>query len=856
MDEVDRTPAMEPSLPAPEDQAAVDDYSADKIKVLEGLEAVRKRPAMYIGSTGPSGLHHLVYEVVDNSIDEALAGFCDQINVTLHIDGSVTVVDNGRGIPADRHESGKSAAEIVMTVLHAGGKFDNDSYKVSGGLHGVGVSVVNALSESLDLEIWRNGQVHEQSYERGHPTAELQTTGTTRRRGTKITFKPDPEVFETTEFSFDTLAQRLRELAFLTNGIIITLDDERDGKNHRFQYEGGIVSFVKHLNRNKVVVNDKPIYMRGERDKIEAEIALQWNDGYAETLYSFANNINTHEGGTHLSGFRSALTRTVNYYAGKNNLAKDLKESVSGDDIREGLTAVISVKIPNPQFEGQTKTKLGNTEAKGIVETIINDKLGAYLEENPAVARKIIGKATDAARAREAARKARDLVRRKGALDSSTLPGKLADCQERDPAQCELYIVEGESAGGSAKQGRDRRFQAILPLKGKILNVEKARFDKMLGSDEIKTMIAALGCGIGEEDFDLSKLRYHRIIIMTDADVDGSHIRTLLLTFFYRQLPSVIESGFIYIAQPPLFRVKRGKAETYIKDERELEAYLIRRAAEARVLRIPDRGIDIAGPELEKVLQKMMTQQKYLNLVERRGHSREIVEALLASGADREYFADKNRLDELARALTTPTRTVVVQRDEEHNRYLLEAEERSNGYPRRGTIGVDFITSAEYRTLLANHRDLPALGAEIVIRSTAPELEEAEPAAGSDATTIGGAPVDTATKLAAESKDRQRKAARGVPSEVIVRSLDELVDHFIDAGKRGIAINRYKGLGEMNPEQLWATTMDPDVRTLLQVRAEDHTEADLMFTTLMGDQVEPRRKFIEDNALDVKNLDV
>jgi DNA gyrase subunit B len=857
MDDAGTGPAMESFPPVPEDQqTAADDYSADKIKVLEGLEAVRKRPAMYIGSTGPAGLHHLVYEVVDNSIDEALAGFCDQINVTLHIDGSVTVVDNGRGIPADRHESGKSAAEIVLTVLHAGGKFDNASYKVSGGLHGVGVSVVNALSESLDLEIWRNGQVHEQSYERGHPTGELQTTGTTRRRGTKITFKPDPEVFETTEFSFDTLAQRLRELAFLTNGIVITLDDERDGKSHRFQYEGGIVSFVKHLNRNKVVVNEKPIYMRGERDNIEAEIALQWNDGYVETLYSFANNINTHEGGTHLSGFRSALTRTVNYYAGKNNLAKDLKESVSGDDIREGLTAIISVKIPNPQFEGQTKTKLGNTEAKGIVETIINDKLGAYLEENPAVARKIIGKATDAARAREAARKARELVRRKGALDSSTLPGKLADCQERDPAQSELYIVEGESAGGSAKQGRDRRFQAVLPLKGKILNVEKARFDKMLGSDEIKTMIAALGCGIGQDDFDLAKLRYHHVIIMTDADVDGSHIRTLLLTFFYRQLPSVIESGYIYIAQPPLFRVKRGKAETYIKDERELEAYLIRRAAEARVLHIPDRGIDIAGPELEKVLQKMITHQKYLNLAERRGHSREIIEALLASGADREYFADKDRLEHLAQALTTPARTVVVQRDEEHNRYLLEAEERSNGYPRRDTIGVDFVTSAEYRTLLANHRDLPALGAEIVIRSTAPEPEDAEPAASSDATTIGGAPVDAATKLAAESKDRQRKAARAQLSEVTVRSLDELVDHFIDAGKRGIAINRYKGLGEMNPDQLWATTMDPQNRTLLQVRAEDHTEADLMFTTLMGDQVEPRRRFIEDNALDVKNLDV
>src|SRR3954452_5277464 len=660
-------------------QGASEDYGADKIKVLEGLEAVRKRPAMYIGSTGPAGLHHLVYEIVDNSIDEALAGFCDQVNVTLHIDGSVTVVDNGRGIPVDLHESGKSAAEVVLTVLHAGGKFENSAYKVSGGLHGVGVSVVNALSEQLDLEIWRNGEVYQQTYERGTPAAALEITGTTKRRGTKITFKPDAQIFETTVFSFDTLAQRLRELAFLNGGIVITLDDERDGKSHKFHYEGGIVSFVTHLNTNKALVNEKPIYMRGEREGIDAEIALQWNDTYTETIYAFANNINTHEGGTHLSGFKAALTRTINAYATKNNLAKDLKESVSGEDIREGLTAVISVKIPHPQFEGQTKTKLGNTEVKGIVETILNDKLGAYLEENPGVARRIVGKAIDAARAREAARKARDLVRRKGALDGSSLPGKLADCQERDPAQSELYIVEGESAGGSAKQGRDRRFQAILPLKGKILNVEKARFDKMLGSDEIRTMIAALGCGIGAEDFDLAKLRYHRIIIMTDADVDGSHIRTLLLTFFYRQLPKVIESGYIYIAQPPLFRVKRGKSETYIKDERDLESYLIRRAAEARVVKIPSGQLEISGTDLEKLLQKMMTHQKLLQTVERRGHPREIVEALLSAGADREYFAEKDKLEVVAEKLTLPARTVTVKRDEEHNRYQLHIEDRSSG---------------------------------------------------------------------------------------------------------------------------------------------------------------------------------
>jgi DNA gyrase subunit B len=818
---------------------AGDDYGADKIKVLEGLEAVRKRPAMYIGSTGPTGLHHLVYEIVDNSIDEALAGFCDQVNVTIHIDGSVTVVDNGRGIPVGQHESGKSAAEVVLTVLHAGGKFENSAYKVSGGLHGVGLSVVNALSETLDAEIWRDGQVYHQAYERGTPTGDLEVTGTTKKRGTKITFKPDAQVFETTVFSFDTLAQRLRELAFLNGGILITLDDERDGKNHKFHYEGGIVSFVTHLNKNKAAVNEKPIYMRGEKDGIDAEIALQWNDGYAETIYTFANNINTHEGGSHLSGFKSALTRTINNYATKNNLAKDLKESVSGEDIREGLTAVVSVKIPHPQFEGQTKTKLGNTEVKGIVEAILNDKLGDYLEKNPSVARRIVGKAIDAARAREAARKARDLVRRKGALDGSSLPGKLADCQERDPSLSELYIVEGESAGGSAKQGRDRRFQAILPLKGKILNVEKARFDKMLGSDEIKTMIAALGCGIGAEDFDLAKLRYHRIIIMTDADVDGSHIRTLLLTFFYRQLPKVIENGYVYIAQPPLFRAKRGKSETYIKDERELDAFLIKRATEARIVRIPAKQLEISGAELEKLLHKMIAHQKLLQVVERRGHSREIIEALLAAGADKEYFADKDKLDELCHTLTTPTRTVQVQRDEEHNRYLLHVEDRSGGYPRQHTIGVDFVTGAEYRTLLANHRDIPSFVGDVVVSGASEPAVDAAAAGNGD--NNGGEPP---------------KPAKEKIVDVTLRSLDDVVEFFIAAGKKGVAVNRYKGLGEMNPEQLWATTMDPEARTLLQVRAEDHTEADLMFTTLMGDQVEPRRKFIEDNALDVKNLDV
>jgi DNA gyrase subunit B len=825
--------------------SGADDYGADKIKVLEGLEAVRKRPAMYIGSTGAPGLHHLVYEIVDNSIDEALAGHCNQVNVTIHIDNSVTVVDNGRGIPVDRHESGRSAAEVVLTVLHAGGKFDNDSYKVSGGLHGVGVSVVNALSEALDLEIWRNGQVYQQSYERGVPAGDLEITGTTKKRGTKVTFRPDLQIFETTEFSFDTLAQRLRELAFLNAGVTITIDDERstDGKGHKFFYEGGIVSFVQYLNQNKASVNEKPIYMRGEKDGIDTEIALQWNDGYAETIYSFANNINTHEGGTHLSGFRSALTRTVNSYAAKNNLTKDLKDAtISGDDIREGLTAVISVKIPRPQFEGQTKTKLGNTEVKGIVEAILNDKLGAFLEENPNVAKRVILKAVDAARAREAARKARDLVRRKGALDSSALPGKLADCQERDPAQSEIYIVEGESAGGSAKQGRDRRFQAILPIKGKILNVEKARFDKMLGSDEIKTMIAALGTGIGAEDFDPAKLRYHRIIIMTDADVDGSHIRTLLLTFFYRQMRALVDSGYVYIAQPPLFRAKRGRTETFIRDERELEHWLIRRAVESRTVVLPE-GIEITGVDLEKKLEKLIQFRKLLQVVERRGPTRDVIISLLDRGArgDKTFFTDKERVQAFADSLNTKTRSASVHPDEEHQAHGIVIEDRTGGYPKYHRVDQDFVTTSEFRTLANSYQDVKDVKGPMVVKSSA-VAHDAEDAVE------GEAPAE-----AAEARPIAKAKENG---DVPVASVDDLVEFFIAAGKKGIAINRYKGLGEMNPDTLWETTMDPAKRTLLQVKAEDHTEADLMFTTLMGDQVEPRRKFIEDNALDVKNLDI
>jgi len=834
-------------------EAASADYGADKIKVLEGLEAVRKRPAMYIGSTGAPGLHHLVYEIVDNSIDEALAGFCDQVNVRIHSDNSITVVDNGRGIPVDLHESGKSAAEVVLTVLHAGGKFDNNSYKVSGGLHGVGVSVVNALSERLDLEIYRNGQVYTQSYERGKPIADLVNTGVTKKRGTKITFTPDAEVFETIEFSFDTLAQRLRELAFLNAGVRITLDDEReDGKAHNFHYEGGINQFVTFLNQAKTPVNDEPIYMKGEKDGIQVEIALQWNDAYTELMYSFANNINTHEGGTHLSGFRAALTRTINAYATSNKLSKD-DDNVGGDDIREGLTGVISVKIPQPQFEGQTKTKLGNTEVKGIVETIVNDRLGAFLEQNPVVAKKVIQKAIDAARAREAARKARDLVRRKGVLDGSTLPGKLADCQERDPAQCEIYIVEGDSAGGSAKQGRDRRFQAILPIRGKILNVEKARFDKMLSSDAIKTMIAALGCGIGAEDFSIEKLRYHRIIIMTDADVDGSHIRTLLLTFFYRQMRQLVDDGYVYIAQPPLFHVKRGKKTSYVKDERELESLLVTRAVENRELVV--NGHTLSGQALERHLHQLETLQKHLQRVERRGVTRDVVLALLGADVrDASAFADRVKVETLATILRTPTRDTSVQSDDEHNAHSIVIEDRSAGYVRQTIVGVEFVTAPDYRALAASHAAVKDFLGAVVIRTLdgKPEADaEIEEVVEADAPATGDiadvlARAQTAPKTVKVTKD----------AEVRIDSMDALIEYFLNAGRKGITIGRYKGLGEMNPEQLWMTTMDPSVRTLLQVKAEDHAEADLMFTTLMGDQVEPRRKFIEDNALDVKNLDI
>jgi DNA gyrase subunit B len=788
-------------------------YGADAIRVLEGLEAVRVRPAMYIGSTGESGLHHLVYEVVDNSVDEALAGYCTEINVTIHIDNSVTVVDNGRGIPVEPHPSapGMSTTEVVLTKLHAGGKFDKGAYKVSGGLHGVGISVVNALSELLEVEIWRDGKVYRQSYVRGAAQGPLENTGVTDRRGTKVTFKPDGQIFETTNFSFDTLSQRLRELSFLNKGILITIDDERDEKKkHRFQYEGGIASFVEHLNRNKEVLHPRPIMIEGRREGIEIEIALQWNDGYAENIYSFANNINTHDGGTHLVGFKAALTRSLNNYASASGAAKDMGEPLAGEDTREGLAAVISVKVPEPQFEGQTKGKLGNSEVKGIVESLMGEKLSAFWEETPAIAKRIVFKVLEAARAREAARKARDLTRRKGALDGAGLPGKLAECQE-GPERAELFLVEGDSAGGSAKQGRERRFQAILPLRGKILNVEKARLDKTLASEEIRNIITALGTGVGTDDFDVTKLRYHRIIIMCDADVDGSHIRTLLLTFFYRQMKELIERGHLFIAQPPLYKAKHGKSERYLKDDAALSAYLLERAVENRRVRLSS-GEEVAGPKLIHLLERMVSFGKLLDLVERKGTPRALVELLLRGRVkDAEAFTDKQRLLEIIQPLRDTGADVVLEKDEEHGVFEVVLTRVEDGQEREVRAGDSLVSSAEYRALYSAYEEFREL--------------------------------DQAPVVVVDGEERTMSRA-------------ELVDYILAEGRRGLSIQRYKGLGEMNAEQLWESTMDPATRTLLQVRLEDDEVAENMFTTLMGDAVEPRRQFIEENALNVRNLDI
>jgi DNA gyrase subunit B len=807
-------------------------YDSSSIKVLEGLEAVRLRPAMYIGSTSETGLHHLVYEVVDNSVDEALAGHCTEIGVTIHIDDSITVVDNGRGIPVDMHEEGVSAAEVVMTKLHAGGKFDSSSYKVSGGLHGVGVSCVNALSEKLHLEIWRpgpesgaNSLTWEQDYERGIPKGPLTATGQARRkRGTKITFKPDPTVMTATKFNFDTLANRLRELAFLNKGLKITLTDEREDpyKTNDFLYNGGIAEFIKHLNKGKSVLHDQPIYMEGEKPgpsgTVTMEIALQYNDGYAENLFSFANNINTVDGGTHLQGFRTALTRTINFYGRQAGLFKDAKdENLTGDDVREGLTAVVSVKVPQPQFEGQTKGRL-NSDIAGQVQQLVNDKLGEFFDKTPSVMRKIVSKAIDAARAREAARKARDLTRRKGVLDSGGLPGKLADCQERDPERCELFLVEGESAGGTAKQGRDRRFQAILPLKGKILNVEKARYDRMLGHEEIRALITAMGTGIGKDDFDAAKLRYHKIIIMTDADVDGSHIRTLLLTFFFRHMKELIDRQHVFIAQPPLYRIKRGKSEKYIKNEAEFTREIMRRATESLAIEYGEvNGAAskprLEGGELRAFLMSLDEFQQMSQKLERRVRDPRTVEGL--ANADlkidsKAEFSDRANLETLAAELIKAGVKTEVLPDDEHSAFYAMFHDSTNAERR---IGVELSQQPEYRKFRVLAKQIAKFNK----------------------------PPFTVFK----------NDARDVQS-----NWRDLLEHVKAEGKRDASVQRYKGLGEMNAEQLADTTMNPEKRTLLTVRLEDVVATDEIFTTLMGEDVESRRKFIEENALDVKNLDV
>jgi DNA gyrase subunit B len=796
----------------PAEPNAAQAYDAASIKVLGDLEAVRKRPAMYIGSTGAMGLHHLVWEVVDNSVDEALAGYCDRIDVVVHSDNSVTVVDNGRGIPVDLHkEEGRSAAEVVMTVLHAGGKFDTNSYKVSGGLHGVGVSVVNALAERLDLEIWRDDYTWEQSYERGKPLQPLKRAGKTERTGTKITFLPDAKILDTIEFNYDTLAQRLRELSFLNKGLTIRLKDERSNKQAEFHYHGGITEFVKHLNKNKDVLHPTPIYAQADRDDVHMEFALQYNDGYAETVFSFANNINTVDGGTHLSGFRSALTRAINQYGQNQGLFKDVKENLQGEDVREGLVAVVSVKLPQPQFEGQTKGKL-NSDIQSTVASFVYEKLMEAFEKNPTVGRKICAKAIDASRAREAARKARELTRRKGALDSGGLPGKLADCQERDPERCELFLVEGDSAGGSAKQGRDRRYQAILPLRGKILNVEKARFDKMLGHEEIRALITALGTGIGKEDFDASKLRYSKIIIMTDADVDGSHIRTLLLTFFYRQMPELVERGHVFIAQPPLYLIRKGKSLRYIRDEKEFRREIMRRATEDHTVEVGDgKKTKLQGGELTNFLMALAEYVELFDKLEKRLGDEGPINALLKAELGKKMeLENKDKLELVAGELKGQGFKTTLRLDEEHNLYTLTFSSETLG---ERTIDWDLVSSADYKRLLDLYR-----------------------------------------RVRDYDKPPFIIAANG--TQLTIEDRRQLLEHVMALGKKAFTVQRFKGLGEMNPDQLWQTTMDADQRVLLQVKVEDQVEADSIFTVLMGDVVEPRRQFIEENALDVKNLDI
>jgi len=852
-----------------------DSYTSENIKILEGLEAVRLRPAMYIGSTGEMGLHHLVYEVVDNSVDEALAGYAKKIDVLIHVDNSITVIDDGRGIPVDMKTLANGeempAVQVVLTMLHAGGKFDASTYKVSGGLHGVGVSCVNALSQEFNVEIWRDGFTWEMDFSCGDPTSELRRAGTSKRRGTKVHFLPDKSIFTATEFNYDTLSQRLREMAFLNKGLEITLTDERtsdaktgEARRAEFKYAGGIAEFVKHLNRGKTVLHEKPIVMEAGRDGVEIEIALQYNDSYSETVFSFANNINTVDGGSHLSGFRTSLTRTINAIGQQLGLFKDMKENLSGDDVREGLVAVVSVKLPQPQFEGQTKGKL-NSDIAGTVQAFVNERLGAFLEQNPPIAKRIINKAIEASRAREAARKARDLTRRKGALDGGGLPGKLADCSERNPDRCELYLVEGESAGGTAKQGRDRRFQAILPLKGKILNVEKARYDKMLGHEEIRAMITALGCGIGKDDFDATKIRYGKIILMTDADVDGSHIRTLLLTFFFRHMTELIKRDNIYIAQPPLFKIKKGRFEQYIKDEREFVKVMVNRASEGMIVRHGEAASRIEGASLTRFMATLSEYLDFVEKVDKRIRNEKLTELLArAELVHRADFASKSeseippklallraelaeRADEFGfKALSEPVE------DEEHHTWSVCFTD-AQGAVR--CIDWTLASSPEFRQMMSKYTLIkeflePPFLIEYAAKAAAVETG---PEVASEAETEDTAP-DSA-EVQAEAK-QARRTARILREPVEKQTARELFAYIVEQGKKDYQVQRYKGLGEMSSTQLWETTMDPERRTLLSVKLEDFVEAEEIFATLMGEDVEKRRKFIEDNALNVRNLDI